>query len=106
MHRAGFIRASFGNCFRAFHHEAAAFFANIAGRLCFDREFAFRIVRTGVKDPESSAALADVAGLAVRASYPGSLFGFVCLIAFYKFAFRVSGTGNKCACAIAAFSHD
>src|SRR3989344_8489576 len=104
MHFASLTGTTFGNGFCAFHHQTSAFFTDIPCWLCLDGKFAFWVVGTRIKNSESSATLTNISCFTNRAEYTGPLFCLIRFIAFYEFTFRVTGTGNKCACAVSAFA--
>ena len=61
---ARFIRTTFGDCFRALHHERLTKRANVSCRFGFDSIFAFRIVHAAVEETESSSSFGHLTILA------------------------------------------
>ena len=94
MHGTRLATATLGYRFCPFHHEGAAECAYVAGWSCFDRELAFRIVGTRIKESKSSASLNHLTILttlcrAGRASDSCLGARFFLGILFYKFALGV-----------------
>src|SRR3989344_2177064 len=97
VHGAHLTATAFGNCFRAFHHERAAFFADSAGRLCLDGELAIRVIGTCVEEAKAPATLQHLAVHAARlyafgAHDPSLALRFVAL---HEFAFRIARAGDE-----------
>src|SRR3989344_8596858 len=103
--RARLIRTALRNGLRTLHHKRSAKGANISRRLCFDGEFALRVIRTGIKNAETPAALDYFSFFAFRTNHSGLFLGIVRLVALYEFAFRIARAGNESAGAVPALSH-
>ena len=100
----GFVGTAVGDGFCSRHHKSSAgtagnFFviADVAGRFCFYRIFAFRIIGTAVKKPEPSSALRHHSVFADRAGDTGRITLFQLSVFFNVFALRIIVAGNKSA---------
>lgn len=80
-----------------FHHQRSAFFADVAGWFCFNREVTLRVVGTAVEWAEAAAALDDLSLFALWAFHAGRVLKRGVGVLLDVFTFGVVGTRDEAA---------